>query len=303
MVKTPPYLKKGDTIGIVCPAGYMPPEKMDNCIRILQEWGFQVQLGATARSNSENYFSGTDQERLQDLQSMLDDERIQAILFGRGGYGTVRILDQLDFSRFKRDPKWLIGFSDITILHLHVYAKYKIATMHAPMANAFNDEEPKNKFLLSLRKALEGKHISYHSPAHLFNRKGEAVGELVGGNLALIANAIGTDSDIKTKGRILFIEDIGEYLYNIDRMLHQLKRAGKFEKLAGLIVGSFTDNKDTERPFGISAEMIIKEIVAGYSFPVCYGFPVGHARENVALKIGEGYKLKVGKTGARLVGE
>jgi muramoyltetrapeptide carboxypeptidase len=300
MVKTPRYLKKGDTIGIVCPGGFMPLERVHKCLETLQKWGYKVRLGSTVGSASVNYFSGTDEERLRDFQHMLDDDGVSAVLFGRGGYGMSRIIDQLDFSKFRSHPKWLIGFSDITLLHQHVFANYKTSTLHAPMAGAFNDDGAENKHLLSLKKALEGKHLTYNVPAHPLNRKGEIVGELVGGNLALIAHSIGSSSDVKTKGRILFIEEIGEYLYNIDRMLYQLKRTGKFDKLGGLIVGSFTDCKDTERPFGTTAEMIVKAAIEEFDFPVCFGFPVGHSRENVALKIGEGYKLKVARSGARL---
>jgi muramoyltetrapeptide carboxypeptidase len=296
MIITPPYLKKGDTIGIVCPAGFMAPEKMQACINTLRKWGYNIKTGITANSSSENYFSGSDDERLNDFQQMLDDDSVQAVLCGRGGYGITRIVDRISFKKFVLQPKWIIGFSDITVLLNHVYSNCGISTIHGPMAGAFNDPEPENKYLLSLRKALEGKKIQYHANVHPFNRKGEAVGELVGGNLALIAHSTGTDSDIKTKGRILFIEDVGEYLYNIDRMMYQLKRSGKLKKLAGLIVGTFTDNKDTDRPFGNTAEEIISEAVRDYDFPVCFGFPVGHGKENLALKIGVGYKLKVVKS-------
>lgn len=295
MIRTPPFLKRGDTIGIVCPAGYMPLEKVQACVNTLNKWGYNVKTGATVGSSSQNYFSGTDRERLEDFQQMLDDDSVHAVLCARGGYGLSRIIDDISFKKFRNHPKWIIGFSDITILHCHIYSNYQIATMHAPMAGAFNDEDRGNKYLLSLHKVLGGKKIAYHSTTHPFNRKGEAIGELVGGNLALLAHCIGTPSDIKTKGKILFIEDVGEYLYNIDRMMHQLKRAGKLNKLAGLIVGGFTDNKDTERPFGNTAEEIIRDAVDEYTFPVCFGFPVSHAKENLALKIGEGYKLKVGK--------
>ena len=296
MVKTPPYLEKGDTIGVVCPAGYMAAERAQACIATLDEWGYNVIAGATLGSASENYFSGTDEERLEDFQRMLDDDSVKAILCGRGGYGTSRIIDKIDFTKFKDRPKWIIGFSDITILQMHIFSNYKISTMHAPMAGAFNDPERGNRFLLSLRHVMEGKRIIYHEAAHRFNRRGEAVGELIGGNLALLAHCIGTPSDFKTKGRILFLEDTGEYLYNIDRMLYQLKRAGKFDKLAGLIIGGFTNSRDTERPFGRTIEEIIKEVVREYDFPVCFDFPVSHEKENLALKIGVGYKLKVGKT-------
>lgn len=296
MIRIPPYLKKGDTIGLVCPAGAMPVEKISECIRVLnEEWGFTTKVGKTIGSRF-NYFSGTDEERIADLQQMLDDDDIKAVLCARGGYGVGRIIDQLDFSRFKKNPKWIIGFSDITVLHSHIYRNYYISTMHAPMAAAFNDGEYKNEFVQSLRNTLEGKKIKYQAPAHEFSRRGEGIGELVGGNLALLAHLTGTESDLKTKGRILFIEDIGEYLYNVDRMMYQLKRAGKLEKLAGLIVGGFTDMKDTETPFGQTAYEIIRDLVKEYDYPVCFSFPVSHEKENYALKIGVGYKLKVGKS-------
>ena len=295
MITTPQYLKPGDTIGLICPAGYMAIDKVQACISTLQQWGYQVKTGNTVGSASENYFSGTDDERLADLQQMMDDDDVRAVLCARGGYGLTRIVDRIEFKKFREQPKWIIGFSDVTVLLNHIYSNYDISTLHAPMAGAFNDPDKENKFLLSLRKAIEGRRISYQVDPHLFNRRGEAVGELIGGNLALLAHCIGTDSDVKTKGKILFIEDVGEFLYNIDRMMYQLKRADKFKKLAGLIVGGFTDSKDTDRPFGQSAEEIIRDAVSEYDFPVCFGFPVSHGRENLALKIGVGYKLKVGK--------
>ncbi|HMK26772.1 MAG TPA: LD-carboxypeptidase [Chitinophagaceae bacterium] len=296
MIKTPPYLQKGDTIGIVCPAGAMPVEKVSECIRILNEdWGFTTRVGKTV-GDQFNYFSGTDEERLADFQEMLDDDQVKAVLCARGGYGMGRIIDKIDFKKFKKQPKWIIGYSDITVLHSHLYSNYYISSLHAPMAGAFNDEGYKNEYVLSLKNALEGKKLKYSCPVHEFNKKGEAIGELVGGNLALLAHLVGTDSDIKTRGRILFIEDIGEYLYNIDRMMHQLKRSGKLSRLAGLIVGGFTDIKDTERPFGQTAYEIIREIIKEYDYPVCFGFPVSHTNENYALKIGVGYKLKITKS-------
>jgi len=295
MIKIPPYLQKGDTIGLVCPAGFMPVEKISECIRVLNEdWGFTTKVGNTL-GRQYHYFSGTDDERLEDFQHMLDDDNLKAILCARGGYGLSRIIDKIDFTNFKKNPKWIIGFSDITVLHSHIYRNHNISTLHAPMANAFNEEGYKNEFVQSLRYALEGKKIKYQAALHEFNRKGEAIGELVGGNLALLAHLVGTDSDLKTKGRILFIEDVGEYLYNIDRMLYQLKRSGKLDKLAGLIVGGFIDMKDTERPFGQTVHEIIRDAVADYDYPVCFDFPVSHGKENYALKVGAGYKLKVGK--------
>jgi muramoyltetrapeptide carboxypeptidase len=295
MVKVPPYLKKGDTIGIVCPAGYMPPEKAATCINVLQQWGYKVKTGITLGGNSGNYFSASDAERLKDLQMMMDDPSVNAILCGRGGYGMGRIIDDINFSHFKKHPKWIIGFSDITVLHAHLFTNYKIASLHAPMAAAFNDDGYKNEYVISLQRALEGKKAKYEATPHLFNRKGEAVAELVGGNLALVTHLLGTPSEFKTKNKILFLEDIGEYLYNIDRMFYQLKRSGKLARLAGLIIGGFTDNKDTDRPFGKTAYEIIKDVIAEYDYPVCFNFPVSHEKENYALKVGVGYKLKVGK--------
>ena len=295
MIRIPPYLQKGDTIALVCPAGFMPVEKVSECIRVINEdWGFTTKVGTTI-GQQYHYFSGTDEERIEDFQHMLDDENVKAILCARGGYGISRIVDKIDFTRFKENPKWIIGFSDVTVLHSHIYRNYYISTLHAPMANAFNEDGFKNEYVQSLRHALGGKKIKYQVMQHEFNRKGEAIGELVGGNLALLAHIIGTESDLKTKGRILFIEDVGEYLYNIDRMLYQLKRSGKLDKLAGLIVGGFTDMKDTERPFGQTAYEIIRDAVSEYDYPVCFDFPVSHEKINYALKIGVGYKLKVGR--------
>lgn len=292
MITIPPYLKKGDTIGITCPAGYMSKDKVQVCIQTLQKWGFQVMVGKTIGSHSKNYFSGTDEERTNEMQAMLNDKKIRAILFGRGGYGMGRIIDRLDFKEFVRNPKWLIGFSDITLLHAHVLSNFNIATIHGPMAAAFNDDK-KNKFTDSIRMAITGKKNKIECLFHKNNRKGIANGTLVGGNLALLTNSIGTPSDIDTRNKILFIEDVGEYLYSIDRMMHQLKRSGKFDKISGLIVGGFTDIKDTVRPFGKKWEDLIREIVEEYNFPICFHFPISHSKENYAVKVGIPYQLKV----------
>jgi len=292
-MRIPPYLKKGDTIGIVAPAGFMPIEKMQACSETLDGWGFNVQMGATTHSNSANYFSGTDEERLADLQQMMDDKKVSAILCARGGYGMSRIIDDLNFKKFKKHPKWIIGYSDITVLHSHLYSNYKIASMHAPMAAAFNDGGAENVYVQSIRKALEGEPANYEAASHEFNKEGTAEGELVGGNLSLLVHLIGTDSDFKTKNRLLFLEDIGEYLYSIDRMFVQLKRAGKLDKLAGLVIGKFSETKDTERPFGKSVFEIIYHHVKEYDYPICFDFPVSHENENYALKIGVEYELNV----------
>jgi muramoyltetrapeptide carboxypeptidase len=293
MSKIPPYLQKGDTIGIVAPSGFMPIEKMQACINTFDAWGYNVELGKTTHSDSQNYFSGTDEERLSDLQQMLDDKKIKAVFCARGGYGMSRIIDNINFKKFKKHPKWVIGYSDITVFHAHIYSKYKIAGLHAPMASAFNDGEFTNPYIQSLKNAMEGVPAFYECAGHTFNKPGDAKGELVGGNLSLLAHLAGTRSQINTKNKILFLEDVGEYLYNIDRMFIQLKRSGIFKKLAGIIIGGFTDNKDTERPFGKTVYEIIHDHVKEYNYPICFGFPVSHEKENYALKIGGKYKLIV----------
>lgn len=292
MTIIPPYLTPGDTIGIVCPAGYMPFEKAQTCIETLTAWGFKVITGKTL-GNQFHYFSGTDKERINDLQQMLDDKNINAILCGRGGYGTGRIIDKLDFSKFVKRPKWIIGFSDITVLQSHLFSNFRIASLHAPMAAAFNEGEFKNQYIESLHQALVGKKSDYITTGNSFDQQGKADGILVGGNLSLLTNIIGTASDIKTKNKILFIEEVGEYIYSADRMMRQLKRAGKLDDLKGLIIGKFSDMKDTTIPFGQSIEEAIKELVKDFHFPVCFDFPVSHEKENYALKIGVKYNLKV----------
>ncbi len=300
MRRIPPYLKRGDTIGIIAPAGFMPLDNMQSCIAALEEWGYNVVLGATTQTTSETYFSGTDKERLRDLQAMLNDQNIKAILCARGGYGVSRIIDDISFRKFRKCPKWIIGFSDITVLHAHIYKNYRIASLHSPMAAAFNNGEFNNPYILSLKAALEGEAANYECAAHALNKTGMAKGELVGGNLTLTAHLIGSASDVRTKNKLLFLEDVGEYTYNIDRMLLQLKRAGKLSQLAGLIIGGFTDIKDTQRPFGKGVYDIIYDQVKEFHYPVCFGFPVSHEKENYALKVGGLYNLNVASDGVQL---
>lgn len=288
----PAYLKKGDSIGIICPSGYMPLDKVETCINTLKSWGYNVVVGKTV-GNQNSYFSGTDDERLQDLQQMLDDTNIKTILCGRGGYGLSRIIDRIDFKSFKKNPKWIIGYSDITLLHSHINTNFKMATLHSPMAGAFNDDGYKNEYITSLQKALKGNKAKYSCNSHPLNKAGKVTAELVGGNLCIMAHSIGSKSSYKTKNKILFIEDIGEYIYNIDRMLWQLKRSNFFENLAGIIVGGFTDMKDTTIPFGKTIEEVLAEHFNQLSIPVAYNFPVGHQTENYALKVGAIYTLSV----------
>ena len=292
MIKIPPYLKKGDTIGLVCPSGRLPAKKAATCMRTLESWGYKVKIGKTL-GTQHHYFSATDEARAADVQEMLDDKNVQAVLCGRGGYGMSRIIDLLDFKNFKKHPKWVIGFSDITLLHNHCTQVLKTASLHAPMAGAFNNGQSNNEWVLSLKHALQGKKANYKAAPHALNRTGTATGKLVGGNLTLVAHAVGSASGLQTKNAILFLEDIGEYKYNIDRMMIQLKRAGMLTNLAGLVVGGFTQTKDSDPAFGASVYEIIQSAVAEYSYPVCYDFPVSHDKENYAIKHGADYTLQV----------
>jgi len=238
-------------------------------------------------------FAGTDAQRLDDLQTAFDDPETDAIICSRGGYGTVRIIEKLDFTKFLEKPKWLVGFSDVTVLHLYLN-KLGVATAHAAMpAFFFNATGEPNENLNSLIDLLKGKNCNYNFNRNEKNRTGNTTAELVGGNLSIINSLQGTKNEINTDGKILFIEEIDEYLYHIDRMMRQLKLAGKFDKLAGLIIGDFTGIKDNESPFGQTVEEIILETVNEYNFPVCFGFPSGHDKKNLALAFGKKWILNV----------
>ena len=299
-MKFPTYLKPGDTIAIVCPAGFLTAAKAKACINTLKKWRFKVTKGKTLGGKSKNYFSGSFEERLADLQNQIDDPSINAILCGRGGYGTTHLLDQIDWKKFKKNPKWIIGFSDITILHTYLLTEIGVAGIHGPMANAFNEDNGINRYTLSLKDSLEGKPIHYTAKPHAQNTYGKVTAPMVGGNLSLLAHAVGTNADVDTRGKILFIEDVGEQLYNVERMLLQLKRAGKLSKLKGLVVGGFTSNKDTDRPFGKNIEQLIYDVVREFKFPICFGFPIGHEKENVAIIVGGTYRLDVSVHGTTL---
>ena len=299
MTIIPEYLKEGDTIGVVCPSGAMDVDKMKTCLNVLQEWSFAIKKGSTLGTHFD-YFSGTDEERLTDLQQMLDDENVKAILCARGGYGLSRIIDNIDFTKFLQKPKWIVGYSDITILHSHIFNNYHIASLHSPMAAAFNDGGSETVYVQSLKKAITGGQSAYHCSSYKLNKQGTATAELIGGNLCLLAHLVGSKSSMDTNGKLMFIEDIGEYIYNIDRLMLQLQRAGKLDNLAGLIVGSFTDMKETVIPFGASVYDVIYEKVKDYHYPVCFNFPVGHSPENYALKHGVEHTLEVNENGVLL---
>ena len=287
----PSHLKQGDTIGIVCPSGYIPLEKVQICIQTLEKWGYKVKLGTTVGAKKDS-FSGTDQQRAEDLQTMFDDASVKAILCARGGYGASRIINTIHFQAFNKQPKWVIGFSDITVLHAAILQQ-NCMSIHGPMAAAFAKGEAGEPYIQSLKKALEGEKTSYTIPAHSMNTLGNAKAELVGGNLCILAHLIGSKNALDTNGKILFLEDVGEYHYNIDRLMIQCKNAGLFDNLAGLVIGGFTDLKDPSSDFGASANEIIKEHTLGYSYPICFDFPISHSLPNFAIKQGQVYSLAV----------
>ena len=291
MAILPPYLKPGDSVALIATARKISHEELLPSIQLIQNWGLNV-VTAPNIYKQENQFAGSDNERAADLQWALDNENIKAVLCVRGGYGTVRIIDKIDFSKFCRNPRWIIGYSDVTVLHQHIYTNFNVATLHATMPiNFFKNEEATE----SLRKSLFGEELNYKVNPHHLNREGETEGELIGGNLSLIYALCGSQSDINTDGKILFIEDLDEYLYHVDRMMLNLKRSGKLAKLKGLVVGGMTDMKDNTIPFGKNAEEIIYDAVKEYNYPVCFGFPAGHIDQNLALVFGNIYSLSVSK--------
>ena len=304
-IKVPPYLNKGDAIGITAPAGFITMEDIQPAVTKLQEWGFTIKTGSTI-GKRDFTFGGTDEERLADMQGMLDDKSIKAILCARGGYGAVRIIDGLDFKRFSQQPKWLIGFSDITVMHSHIHTNLAIASIHSKMCNSFPDDwnlaEPVQKDTIeSIRLCLAGEKMSYTAALNLKNKPGTAEGQLVGGNLKTIESLAGSKSDLITKNKVLFLEDTGEYLYSIDRMFWNLKRTGKLNDLKGLIIGGFKVKKDDEgEEFGKILEDIVLEKIKDKSYPVCFDFPVGHQKNNFALKCGMMHRLTVSPSGSFL---
>lgn len=289
---TPPYLKKGDRIALVSPARKVSREEMEPAVKLFASWGLEVIEGENLYA-SHKQFAGSDDQRRDDMQRMLDDPSIRAIVSSRGGYGTVRIIDQLDFTRFAENPKWIVGFSDVTVLHSHIHRHFNIETLHAIMPVNFKDKCESNRSLNSLKKALFGKELSYTIPAFPLNREGTSRAPLIGGNLSILYSLTNTNSDINTNGKILFLEDLDEYLYHIDRMMMNLRRSGKLEGLAGLIVGAMTKMHDNSIPFEKTAEEIIAEAVEDYPYPVCFNFPAGHIDDNRALILGREVTMEV----------
>ncbi len=296
-MKIPASLKKGDKVGIVCTARSIEHEKIEFAIETLERWGLDPIIGKTVGAVKDQY-AGTDNFRAQDFQSMLDNEEVKAIICAKGGYGTVRMIDKLDFSKFKKDPKWITGFSDITVLHAHIQQNFKIASLHAPLLSTF--KRNCDIALDTMRQILFGEPVSIKNASHKLNRMGKASGKLVGGNLSVLYSLIGSDSDLETDDCLLFIEDLDEYLYHIDRMVVNLKRAGKFKNIKGLLVGGMTSMNDNDIPFGKTCEEIIAEHVSLYEFPVCFNFPSGHIQHNHAIVMGEKYELDVAESGITL---
>jgi muramoyltetrapeptide carboxypeptidase len=292
----PPFLKAGDTVALVCTARKFFPEDAKPAIDLLESWGLNVKLGTTI--GLDNFqLGGTDSERAADFQAQLDDENVKAIWCARGGYGTVRIIDSLDFTNFKQHPKWIMGFSDVTVLHSQLNVE-RVASLHSimPFTVPTAPEEVKE----TLRQALFGETISYLIPSKSYDVNGTASGELVGGNISILYSLLGSKSAIDTKDKILFIEDLDEYLYHIDRMMYNLKRNGYFENVKGIIVGSMTDMHDNEIPFGQNEVQIITEIAKDLSIPIAFQFPAGHQKDNRTLILGKQVHFEVNEKEIKL---
>ncbi len=293
---TPAYLEQGDKIGIVAPAKFISQEKYPQIIQFIEKKGFVPVRGETTFLES-GMFAGTDEQRRKDLQKMMDDENLKAIFCLRGGYGTMRIIDRIQMNTFAANPKWIVGFSDITALHALI-SKTGIESIHGQMPVNFSVPSPGLEQLFAI---LKGEPLSYTLPAHELNRVGESKAVLLGGNISLICALLCTPFAYQTKGAVLFIEEVGEHLYRFDRMLQQLKLAGILQGLSGLVVGGLTSMEDQPPTFGLTAEQIVKEAVKEYHYPVCFGFPAGHLNNNYPLIINREIVLNVGKNTSSLI--
>jgi len=294
-MKQPPLLKKGDRIGLAAPARKISRKELESSVEVIEGKGYKVFFDDSLFA-SENQFAGSDQQRTDYLQSLLDDESIKAIFFARGGYGSVRIIDRLDFKKFKKNPKWIVGYSDATVFHSHINRNFGIQTLHASMPINFPGNTA--KAISSLFDTLSGETLKYVQPQHVLNKMGNAKGTLTGGNLSVLYSLLGSNSFPITAEKILFLEDLDEYLYHIDRMMQALKRAGKLDNLAGIIVGGMTEMNDNTIPFGKTAEEIIRETVEEYNYPVFFGFPAGHMADNRALIMGGDLSIESGEKNA-----
>lgn len=292
----PSYLKAGDTVAIVAPSGLLKSREgeVQQAVKLLENWGLNVVVGQHVFSK-DNHFAGTDNQRSEDFQKALDDPKISAIWAARGGYGTVRILDKLDYSTFKKNPKWVIGYSDITALHNQVH-NLGFQSLHALMCVSLTkDLRAIDATVNSFREALFGTPRNYVLKGSEYNKMGETSGQLVGGNLTILHTMLGSETSIDTSGKILFIEEIGEYKYHIDRMLQSLKRAGYFENLHGLVVGDMSKMRKNTTLWGSSVEQLILDAVSEYDFPIAFNVPAGHEKDNRTLVLGRTMHLKVSK--------
>ena len=288
----PPYLNGSDEVAIVSPSFSVDSKKIEDAVRVLESWGLKTRLGDHLFL-SDGPFAGSDKQRLEDIQKMLNAREIKAILFARGGYGAIRIVDKIDFSVLRKNPKWLVGFSDITVFHLWLGKKLGMATIHGEMPVNFGNSDKTPETMETLRDALFGGLSRIGWQGNVL-RPAEARGEIIGGNLSLVYSLVGTAGDIETRGKILFLEDVGEQYYHIDRMLVSLKLAGKLDQLSGLIVGSFNKMEETTVPWGKSIEDIVSSITKEYGYPVYFNFPGGHAKDNRAFYLGRRARLLPG---------
>lgn len=301
MTQAPP-LQKGDKVAIVAPAGRISYDYVFTGKTILESWDLQVVVGEYARGDNYHQYAGTDEQRQSDLQKHIDDKEIKAIFFARGGYGSVRIIDKLNFNALKESPKWLIGFSDITIFHSFINKKLGIDTIHGPMPVSFSPANSNDFSLTRLQNLLFGVNSNAFSyEKHALNQMGTATGELVGGNLSILYSLRGTDFEYNYENKILFIEEVGEYLYHLDRMMNNLYHGKILEKVNGIIVGYLTHMKDNDYGFGKSAEEIISEYTSRFSIPVAFGFPGGHEKPNYALQIGRQLKMLVNENESKII--
>jgi muramoyltetrapeptide carboxypeptidase len=300
-MKFPPPLKKNDKIALVSTARKITKDELLPAINIIESLGFIVVLGDSI-DKDDNQFAGDDELRANDLQKQLNNPSIKAIICARGGYGTIRILDELDLYPLQKDPKWICGFSDVTALHSHIHTKVGLPTLHSQMPILFPKDGSHDNGVKTLFAALTEDYtfLNYQFETHPLNRLGSVSGELVGGNLSVIYSTLGSDTQINTEGKILFLEDLDEYLYHIDRMMVALDRAGMLKDLAGLIIGGMTDMRDNETPFGSTAEQTISRIVEKYNYPLCFNVPAGHIPENKTLILGAEYSLVVSENKTEL---
>lgn len=290
MLLRPPALQQGDTVYLLGTARKISVAEIEFAIATFKSWGLEVVLGKTIGAEA-HQFAGDDQCRKDDFQTALDNPDVRAIICARGGYGTVRMMDDLNFDAFMKHPKWIVGFSDITYLHVHVTNSIGIQTLHSSMPFALDKKTP--EALETMRQELFGHKCRFDVATHPLNRSGNARGFLIGGNLSILYSITGTKSGMNTSGKILFLEDLDEYLYHIDRMMMNLKRSGKLHDLAGLVVGGFSDMHDNDTSFGKNAYEIIAEHVQEFNYPVCFDFPAGHIPDNRALVMGRKYTLEV----------